>query len=783
MNRTKIGLININPIFAEEMGGGVQVDNSFNNPYGDFCNNGKGFKIKHRDIPRNWYNYMWNDDYIAFVSQVGIGEGMGQDNLGKRVKLVKSRKVYICDGDEIWSADALPVDKDIQHYECTHTLGSTKIVSQYGNTRTCFGMFVPQSGFTEVWTVKIQNLSREEKTYKVTAYAGTEIDGAYTYQGYNQGVADFDKELNALCIRTVNTFYQKTQPIYGYMASSEPISSYDTRHNTFIGVYDNELMPRALKRGKLENNSCHSEKACFALESTVTLAPDAEQSIVYICGFTTAKEQIAQEIQKYNSLQKADDELKRVKKHIEDIESNVVIDTPISDLNYLWNNWLKHATVMGSRWARVRHNGMRDLFQDCQCLSSFNPALAFANIKRVIKYQYSSGYVPRTVIDGEIRDKNFSDNAVWLAPAVYDIISEIGDINLLHEEVAFNDGTKASIYEHVKRSVDFLYNFRGLHNLIKIWGGDWNDCLNKAGIRGKGVSVWLSIAWCKANDAFIRLAEAVDDMDWAKLSKKRGAEMRRLINEYGWDGEYYLTAYSDDDIKIGTHTDTEGKIFLMPQLWSVLANVADDERKKIVYDSITRYLKKPIGTLISDTGFSECRDYLGDMPSKEPGAQENGGVYLQPICWKMIVDNIMKSPDEMEFDINTILPFKNQEVAGKGEPYILFNSYNSNPDNYRYSTPGQSWRTATNQWFVYAMIKYVFGICVNIEKIKLLPCIPRSWDRCSIKKTIRDVLYNIEYVGGGCEIDKMTIDGKEYDEEFLPYLKGKSYDVKVYMKK
>ena len=76
----------------------------------------------------------------------------------------------------------------------------------------------------------------------------------------------------------------------------------------------------------------------------------------------------------------------------------------------------------------------------------------------------------------------------------------------MEEKVPYNDGSVATVYEHLRASVDFLYNFRGIHNLIQIWGGDWNDCMNLAGQNHRGVSVWLSIAWYRACRQFIELA-------------------------------------------------------------------------------------------------------------------------------------------------------------------------------------------------------------------------------------------------------------------------------------
>ncbi len=38
--------------------------------YGYFSGDGKEYSITTPDIPRNWYNYIWNDNYMSFTSQV-----------------------------------------------------------------------------------------------------------------------------------------------------------------------------------------------------------------------------------------------------------------------------------------------------------------------------------------------------------------------------------------------------------------------------------------------------------------------------------------------------------------------------------------------------------------------------------------------------------------------------------------------------------------------------------------------------------------------------------------
>ena len=64
------------------------VEISKTKSYGHFENKGETFVITDIETPRHWYNYFFNDEYVAFTSQVGFGEGLCQDEMGRRIFLV-----------------------------------------------------------------------------------------------------------------------------------------------------------------------------------------------------------------------------------------------------------------------------------------------------------------------------------------------------------------------------------------------------------------------------------------------------------------------------------------------------------------------------------------------------------------------------------------------------------------------------------------------------------------------------------------------------------------------
>ncbi|MBQ9086465.1 MAG: hypothetical protein IJY47_04690 [Clostridia bacterium] len=742
--------------------------------YGYFSEDGKQYCITTPDIPRNWYNYLWNDRYIAFTSQTGAGEGFVQDNLGRRIQLTKDRGFFLLENGVFQGISGLPVNETRDAYLCTHRRGASDIRTEKNELTSEVGMIVPVQGNCELWSIKVKNTSSRHRSIRVVGCCVSGFDSNYTRQGYSLGQADFDKELGAIVSAKVAPFEtNEKRKVYAFMASSHPVDGYDCSYNAIVGPYDSLSHPVFAERGGLSNTGCCGEKISFALQSAMDLAPNEEKEVIFVVGIAFDREEISEYIARFADTERYAAERTAVLRKFEGEVEQVSVNTPDEKLNCLFE-WLKHQSNLGSRWARVRHNGFRDMTSDTDCLANINPDLALTRFLRILTYQYSNGYAPRTFIDGEIKDKKFSDNTVWLNFTAASIIKELGRPDILDMQVPYNDGTVGSVYEHLYRSVDFLYHFRGHHGLIRIWGGDWNDCMDMAGLNGKGASVWLSIAWYRANKVFTELAELSGKTEDAKEALRRGEELREIIEEYGWDGEYYLCAYNDNDEKIGSHVCEEGRMFLIPQLWSVLSGVSKNGREIKAMDAVEKYLSSPLGTLISIPAYTQYNPGIGSVTAKPAGVHENGGVYLHTLAWKIAADAMLGRADRVEQDIADILPFRNAIVNGRAEPYTLCNSYFGQQTGYRYGTPGQSWRTASGQWFQKALVNYVFGLMPELDGLRVTPCLPPSWKESAITKQFRGCTYHIRYINGGTKIKQITVNGTVIEGNLLPLLNSQA---------
>ena len=747
--------------------------------YGHFENGGREFVITSRKTPRHWHNYLYNDEYVAFFSQVGFGEGFAQDALGRRIPLVKDRMLYVVNRETgAWSsANGLPMRDAFDRYECRHGLGYTVLTAVKGGVRTEITFFVPEEGRREIWRVRAVNEGERPVRLSLIPFVDTDVDGAYRPQAYNTDYGNFDAARGAVW----GHFFQEYEsndpaPMYAYMLSDAEPAGFCARRNAFIGAYGSKLCPEALEEGRgLGNEEMLGEKLCLALDIHADLQPGEERTFTVVIG----AERELNDLTAVRAL--AADSEKRLsairEKRAEEI-SGLSITTPDARLNDAFNGFYQYATCMGSRWARVRHNGYRDMTSDTECLSCFNAELARARFKRVLSYQYENGYAPRTFIDGRVRDNNFSDCAVWITFALDAILRETGDLSFLSEVVPFNNGAMGTVYEHARRSVQFLSGFTGPDGLVRIWGGDWNDCMNRAGLGGRGESVWLSIAWIRACRMLMRIARLSGHDADADALEPILKQMNRAVDARGWDGEWYLTAIDDEGRDIGSRENEEGKIFLIPQLWAVLAELDDKARVRTAMESANRLLEAPLGTRVSWPAYTHLDNRIGAVTQKSAGVHENGGVYLHTMAWRLAVDAILGDEARVERDIRQMVPWDQTYAPTEGEPYMLFNSYFGDQTGYRYATPGQSWRTASTQWFVKAITLYVFGLQPDIDGLHIHPCLPKSWNACAAVKKMRGCEYRVTYTRTGTF--SVTADGERIpDGSALPLKPGRVVNVEV----
>ena len=81
-----------------------------------------------------------------------------------------------------------------------------------------------------------------------------------------------------------------------------------------------------------------------------------------------------------------------------------------------------------------------------------------------------------------------ADDALWLFPTVNKYIGESGNKAFLDEVIVYANGGEDTVYEHLKRAINFSMERLGAHTMPAGLYADWNDCL-RLGKKGESTFV------------------------------------------------------------------------------------------------------------------------------------------------------------------------------------------------------------------------------------------------------------------------------------------------------
>ncbi len=752
---------------------------------------GHEVKIYTPQTPKPWYNYFWNHQFLSGFSQNAMGYAMSQDSAGYRVQLITARMLYLIDAETQawWSVNGLPIHEMDGEFQCTHGLGYSRISLIRHNIQAEWTAFVPAEETSEIWSIKMTNLDRVPKTIKVIPFFDTALHDQ-TFPMSTHG--EFDPTLNAILgsnVQRTGSWYDHEtmgEKKQGFFTCDRPVSGYDCSKLRFLGHAGTTHAPLGLMQHHgCQNTPCKYEYNIFALEVTLVLQPGESTVLHTIAGVYQTTDQIATQRQKFFSEQGVDREFNLVTKRINQDLLGIEIGTPDSLFNRFYNFWLKHQVRCNSLWARSYYNGFRDLCQDAANLVILDQEAAHHIFRRVLSHQHTSGNAPRAWCEGQLIEQNYADSAVWITFAAYRFYLEQGDLQFLDENIPFWEGENASLYDHLLRSLKYLWNDRGEHGLSRIHSGDWNDVLNGVGIQGRGESVWLSMALLKALREFVILSDKKDDRAGNQWALQGIHELSLAIENHGWNGQWYRRAFTDSGQILGEVGQTEAACFLNPQVWAVLSGAATGERAAAVMQVVDERLETDIGIKTMDSPFTSFKPEVGFLSVVTPGANVNAGIYLHANMFKIQVDCLLKRNEAAFRTLEKILPFSKYREPITGAPYFISNSYLGSEIGYRYNEPGGHWFTGSAGWLLRVVVTDMFGVKPEPEGLTIDPCLPPHWEHCSVTRHFRGAQYEVEYVQtgeGSCNnIEKIFVDGAVFHDRYLPFQKGKRFHVQVFL--
>lgn len=393
--------------------------------------------------------------------------------------------------------------------------------------------------------------------------------------------------------------------------------------------------------------------------------------------------------------------------------------------------------VLGCRmWARTGFYqnggayGFRDQLQDALAAISFRPEECMRQIYRCCASQFAEGdvlhwwhYFP----DGRKGARTrCSDDMLWLPFVTAEYVRRTGDTEILHKEIRYcrgeplsenerekyisvtTDGEKADVYSHCKAALDRGFSV-GMHGMLKIGSGDWNDGYNEVGANGVGVSVWLSMFYVMTARKFMYTAKKYGDNLYAAELQLRIAQLETAIDENGWDGDYYVRAFYDNGEKMGSRESVQCKTDLLPQAFSVLAELPDRERARralaFARSQLTDSKNRIVRLFAPAFDRSETHERAGYVMSYPVGVRENGGQYTHAAVWLALAFLRIGDKEYAKRLSEMLMPFGRDEHY-KNEPYYLSADIYTNPD--AFGRGGWSLYTGSAGW-LYQLLEELFG--------------------------------------------------------------------------
>jgi len=792
------------------------MEKTFESQYGYFTAGGRAYVVTTPFTPRPWSNVISNGDYSLLVSQTGSGyswrgnagqnritrsfQDIVRDNWGKYFYIRDlTRNVY-------WSAAYKPVMRPFQHYQVTHGLGYTRIEQQVEDIASALTVFVVPDAPVEVWELTLTNHSAEPRALDITSYAEWGLGFAPDeHREFHKLFIEtaVDAAAQAVLARKCLWGFPDEQgrhnnidwPYTAFMAVSEPLKAFDCDKESFIGMYRNDDQPAAMHQPTLSGRTGRFTDAAAALQVALTLAPGQAHTIVFTLGAAeTGREDAHDLIARYTSPGASAAALKAVHAFWARFVDTEQVETPDPAFDLMTNYWAKYQAISCRLWGKSAPYqvsagyGFRDQLQDCQIFLASDPGYARRQLLLHAAQQFIEGDVLHWwfSIRGGGPRTSCSDDLLWLPFILSAYLEETADESILDEAVPYLNGPAEPIYQHCKRAIERSFSRFSPRGIPLMGDHDWNDGLSAVGTLLRGESFWVAEFLYLILGDFGPLAAQRGDTRFAERCAIVRASLKAALNQHGWDGAWYLQATTDDGLPLGSHSNDEGRIFLMPNIWAVISGAADDDRAQQAMASVTEHLLKEYGTLLNYPAFTQPRPDIGYVTRYAPGLRENGGVYTHAATWAVWAYTRLGQP-ELAYEAYRRIcpPNRSADIdVYRAEPYVTPGNIDG-PLSEFFGRAGWTWYTGSAQWLHRMATHWILGIRPQAAGLLIDPSIPAAWSGFRVTRQFRGATYvitvdNPDHVSRG--VRSITLDGQPHADPPLPVLaSGTTHQVHVVM--
>lgn len=772
--------------------------------YGHFDEQNKEYVITRPDTPSPWANYLGDPNYGAMISNNAAGYSFEKSGANGRILRFRfnsssndlpGRYIYIKDENDYWSGSWAPVCKPIADFksECRHGTAYTVISSEYKGIKTETAYYVPLGKTYEVWACKVTNLDGKARKLSVFGVCEFVNDNNYEQDGVNLQYTQF----------ITHTYYndnvvtQRQNELQGgktrFLALvGEKASAFCGDREKFLGVYRGYGNPVGVEQG-LKNDINYCGNSVGAIQSDIELQAGETRELIYIVGQKN-EDDIRKIMAAYENKGAAETELEELKKYWHGKLGNLQVHTPDSDFNNMVNVWNAYNCFITFTWSRaasfiycgLRNGfGYRDTVQDIQGVIHLAPEMAKEQIVfmlsaqvtngaglPLVKYTHNAGH-ENTPDDPEyVKETGHpsyrADDALWLFPTIEKYIGESGNVAFLDEEIFYaNNGEKGTVYDHLKRAIDFSMNNLGNHGMPAGLHADWNDCLR---LGKKGESTFVAFQLVYAIKILKSYAEIKNDGEYIKYLDEIGAKLDAILAKC-WNEDRFIRGYKEDGEIIGQRTDPEASMWLNPQSWAVISGYATKEQAEKSLDSVERELNTPYGAMVMYPPYDKHAFDGALMHCFNRCIKENAGIFSQTQGWLILAESKLGRGDMAYKYWKEASPatFNDNAELREMEPYV-YGQFVEGKDSPFAGRAHVHWLTGTASTVMVGTVEGILGLRPNAKGLVIDPSIPSEWKEFTMEKTFRGKRLNITVKnpnGSQSGVKSISVNGKKLAENLI----------------
>jgi cellobionic acid phosphorylase len=309
--------------------------------------------------------------------------------------------------------------------------------------------------------------------------------------------------------------------------------------------------------------------------------------------------------------------------------------------------------------------------------------------------------------------------------------------------------------------------------------------MNMVGHRGRGVSGWLSIATVHALRCWAEVCAATSRQGEARDLLRQADEIAAAAQRHLWDGDWFARGITDDGVPFGVAADAEGRIFLNPQSWAMLAGIVGEEQTERMLRAIAEQLEGSHGVALLSPPYTKMREDVGRLTQKFPGTAENGSVYNHAAAFYVYALFADGRADHACRLLRRMIPGPEpQDFVQRGQLPVFIPNYYRGAWREFPRTAGRSSQlvnTGTVAWFYRILVEGLFGLRGCRGGLRVAPQLPSDWREARVERRFRGAQFDVRMRRvAGCHEVAVRVDGRPLAEPLIAdFEPGMRYRVDV----